>query len=350
MSGLDLSQYCAPLSSGPPGGDDCEYDPRFQALEALFAARQLGMAAPDEADEDDRNWGDGREAALALFETTRDVRVACRLAACLLYTEGLAGFAEGLSVVEAHIGPLWEDAHPHLDADDKFDPTARCNAFALFGDGLVKRGFETASLAVGALRRPATLVDAQIASGRRAPPDADALTAARGLVDDAMANDREGAEASLAAVRRARGSVSRILSEWDARMRALDEQGAVETTQSPRLEDVDAALAAIERELADRLEGASAAEEASMETAGPAATNGAAAPAAAQPGAIRSREDAGRELARIAAWFRENEPSSPVPLMIDRARRMINRPFLDIISDLGSDGLEDLRRAIEAAD
>jgi type VI secretion system protein ImpA len=54
---------------------------------------------------------------------------------------------------------------------------------------------------------------------------------------------------------------------------------------------------------------------------------------------LNSREDALHALELAAAYFRTNEPSSPLPLLIDRAKRLAPLPFLEILRDLAPDGL-----------
>ena len=44
-------------------------------------------------------------------------------------------------------------------------------------------------------------------------------------------------------------------------------------------------------------------------------------------------------LNRASAYFRTNEPSSPLPMLIDRARRLSEMGFMDILRDLAPDGL-----------
>ena len=55
--------------------------------------------------------------------------------------------------------------------------------------------------------------------------------------------------------------------------------------------------------------------------------------------AVHNREDALYLLDLASAFFRANEPSSPLPLLIDRARRLSSMEFLDILRDLAPDGL-----------
>ena len=51
-------------------------------------------------------------------------------------------------------------------------------------------------------------------------------------------------------------------------------------------------------------------------------------------GPISTREDALYLLELVSTYFRSNEPSSPVPMLIDRAQRLARMEFLDILRDL----------------
>jgi hypothetical protein len=62
--------------------------------------------------------------------------------------------------------------------------------------------------------------------------------------------------------------------------------------------------------------------------------------AASPPGQIASRADALRALEAVCDYFRRAEPSSPVPLLLERARRWIQMDFMENIRDLAPDALE----------
>ena len=57
------------------------------------------------------------------------------------------------------------------------------------------------------------------------------------------------------------------------------------------------------------------------------------------PGSIRSREDVVQTLERICEFYRESEPSSPVPLILYRAQRMVKMNFMELINELTPDSV-----------
>jgi type VI secretion system protein ImpA len=62
-------------------------------------------------------------------------------------------------------------------------------------------------------------------------------------------------------------------------------------------------------------------------------------------GAIRSRQDAILALEAVADFFRHNEPSSPIPLIVDRAKRLVAKDFLEVLADIAPDALAVARSA-----
>jgi type VI secretion system protein ImpA len=56
-------------------------------------------------------------------------------------------------------------------------------------------------------------------------------------------------------------------------------------------------------------------------------------------GDVRSREDVVRLLDKICAYYARAEPSSPIPLLLQRSKRLVSANFLDIVRDIAPDGL-----------
>ena len=58
-------------------------------------------------------------------------------------------------------------------------------------------------------------------------------------------------------------------------------------------------------------------------------------------GAIRSREDVLLLIDKICRYYSEYEPSSPVPLILSRTKRLVTMSFLDILKDLTPGGVQE---------
>jgi type VI secretion system protein ImpA len=43
-------------------------------------------------------------------------------------------------------------------------------------------------------------------------------------------------------------------------------------------------------------------------------------------------------------YYARSEPSSPLPILLGRARRLVSADFLTIVRDMAPDGMDDVRR------
>ena len=77
--------------------------------------------------------------------------------------------------------------------------------------------------------------------------------------------------------------------------------------------------------------------------AGAAAPSGSAAPRpAAISGEIANRADVVRMLDKLIKYYHETEPSSPLPMLLERARRLVPKNCFEIMEDLAPDGMSQL--------
>jgi type VI secretion system protein ImpA len=76
---------------------------------------------------------------------------------------------------------------------------------------------------------------------------------------------------------------------------------------------------------------------------GAAVTNGSngtgATPGRSFGGAVNSREDVIRALDAICAYYAKNEPSSPIPMFMERSKKLVMMSFVDLIKELVPEGL-----------
>ena len=56
-------------------------------------------------------------------------------------------------------------------------------------------------------------------------------------------------------------------------------------------------------------------------------------------GTITSRADVVRTIDLICDYYARNEPSSPVPILLRRAKRLVDKGFMDIVRDLTPGGV-----------
>jgi type VI secretion system protein ImpA len=64
---------------------------------------------------------------------------------------------------------------------------------------------------------------------------------------------------------------------------------------------------------------------------------------------INSRQDVTRVLDQICLYYEKNEPASPVPLLLKRAARLVDKNFFEIIQDMAPDSISQIQKLIGEA-
>lgn len=329
MNVLDVEQLLQELSSEAPCGDDLEYDAAFGELERAAqgkAEQQFGdtVVAAEEPD-----WRDVKRQALELLGRTKDLRVATLLARAVLRTDGYSGFADALRVIRGWIDQFWEPLHPRLDPDDDNDPTLRVNTLVSLCDAdATLRPLREAPLVSSRTVGRFTLKDLLIVHGEY-PAPTDAPAPEKSAVDAAFMDvPLEELQQTMQAVQSAMEDLRGI------EVSVTEKVGVANAAQLAPVVDM---LRLSERYLQEPIASRSdIPAEAGAEGDGPAAANG---QSQALSGEVRSREDVIRALDKICDYYERHEPSSPVPLLLKRAKRLASKSFMEIIRDLTPEGL-----------
>lgn len=61
--------------------------------------------------------------------------------------------------------------------------------------------------------------------------------------------------------------------------------------------------------------------------------------ASALPG-INSDQDVIKALTLISEHYKKNEPSSPIPLLLERVSRLVGKDFMEVLQDMAPNGVE----------
>ena len=329
-SSFEIEPLLAPLADDAPCGPALDHDPDFQALERAAAGKPEVQYGDKVYPAEPPDWLAVFEAARALAERTRDVRLAIWLARSGARLRGLAGALNGLQLLRGLLEQYWDHVHPQLDAEDNNDPTMRLNALLpLYTHGEFLADLRAAGLAE--VRGSMTLRDLELGLGQDEPAEGESvptetgvlqaledLLAAQPEVADHLRGAQEAAEAIAASVESAVGS------------------------QAPESAPL-ARLLRVGTNALSRLQGeGEAAAEGDAATGDDGAT-GAGGGGAGGGGALRTRADALRELDRICEWFERHEPSHPAPLLIRRAQRLMKMSFIEIIRDMAPAGFEQVQ-------
>ncbi len=319
---MDFETFLSPLPGDEPAGVDFDVTGFLLALDNSIG---WADAAPRGASE----WRAVQDQIEEGFAESRDLRLAVALAVTLLNLEGIPAFGRGIAFVRSFIERLWDTSYPLIEEDGNAD-TRRNTLLNLVGFHRVLRPLNTATLIEHAGVGRFSILDIDIAQGNADAPEdynREGQSGAIGATFDAV-----GAEgvAELA------GLFEQILADLTAIGEFFDDRAPESgAPQLDRLVDLlDHGKSIIKARLPAAAEGdeEGASGDPALQGAAPGAT-------AAPPGALQTRQDAIRALDRVARFFAETEPTSPVPLLLDRAARLAESDFLTIIEDLAPDAL-----------
>jgi len=326
-----LAQYAAPLGGDLPSGPNLEYDPRFQEFERTLQGKPEQRIGDKVNPAEPPDWGDVRQQAETLLGDTRDLRVAVPLCLATLHIDGFAGFSQGLALVQGLLEHQWDTVHPQLDADDNNDPTTRVNSLLALAaaEPMLKALREAPVVHSKALGRRFGLRDFRIAAGKIKPGAAEKDPAQSAQIDGAFQ------EEELDSLREKAQSVAAALDHLASMDRILVEKVG---DRAPDLMALRADLAELNKMLQERVGARSGAGAAGSDGSGNAEAGGG---GAAGGDRLRSREDVVRTLDRACDYYRRHEPSSPVPLLLERAKRLVAKDFLEIVRDLTPSGVSE---------
>jgi type VI secretion system protein ImpA len=324
----NIDSLLQPVSADAPCGADLEYDPAFLELDRLSESKPEQQMGSTIVPAQEPDWKDVARRALELLP--KDLRIAAKVTRALLYTEGLAGFADGLTLMRGVVEKFWDGFYPKLDPEDNNDPTFRVNILMGLCDGpaFIDRVRLVPLVSARSFGR-FSLRDMAMASGELSPPagtEAPSSSAIDGAFNECPVPELQ---ATADAVRSALDSL-RAMEAFVG-----EKVGASDGPNFSKLTDV---LRSAEKIMATRLLRRGVGVEA---IAGEAGAEGAVAGAVgpSMTGEINSRDDVLRVLDKVCSYYERVEPSSPIPILLQRSKRLVSANFLDIVRDIAPDGL-----------
>jgi type VI secretion system protein ImpA len=325
----ELGALLEPISESAAAGPDLDGTLELSAFEMTVREPEAPPIAGVEW-QDERDWRAIESTALKLLAKSRDLRIAVQLARARCQTQGLPAFCDVVRFTCELAQRHWTSVYPQLDAEGA-EPTARVNALEELTSPPLLDQLRRTRLPVAPGLGPVTIKEA-IASTIGGSKDAKRVRA----VLDAIGPD----------------AVEQHLAQFRATREALDQLGAFVLEQSktavrikplvapqgerPGMLDVLVTLFAEAQQRRAALSGA----------AGDAAAAAVASDcsASATPGVIASRSDVIATLDRVCDYYTATEPSSPVPLLLRRAQRLVPMDFLALVRDLAQERVVDIAK------
>jgi type VI secretion system protein ImpA len=326
----DYAELLQPLSEESPCGENLEDS---QLLYSFDTFRLFGQSVPLNPPPD---WRAIESKSLEALQQSKDLRLLAHLGAAVLRTKGLSAFIGTLSVAAQWLEQWWEQVYPLVDEDAILRRTA-LNSFAdrmAVVDG-VRRAHFVRHPQLGAFN----LRHVEIAAGKLTPSET-----------DGEPPDETQIKAALAA-----SPVDEIAQQLESVRTGLDALKRIDTAMrdhagsegAPTFDPLMSSLLQLQQILdealsvhPDRAASSPATDSAAPNqgTAGGSVTGFAVGP-------IGSRQDAIRALDAVATFFRQTEPSSPVPLFVERAKRLIGKDLLEVLEDIAPDAVATVKQA-----
>jgi type VI secretion system protein ImpA len=327
-----------PITEEAPCGEDLSYEASLQELETMARGKEETQFSPAEPPD----WKKLCARCLELFARSKDLRIATTLALASLELDGLPGFRESLSLLKGLLERYWPTFYPQLDPADDNDPLQRMNIIAsmampvgAYGDSFrILERLRAIPLCDSVQMGRYSLADILRAeTGASSPADKPELK-----MPQIEAAFRDSREEEL-------GGIFRVLGDCMILVQGIDESitSTVGAANAPDLTPLSDELAAMQSRVAPYIKKGVEQVGGGALAPGIAAPGGASQSALSLEGEVGSREDVLKVLQKICQYYDRNEPSSPVPLMLKRAARLVEMDFMQIINDLSPDAISQIR-------
>lgn len=352
MSNLSLTALLAAINSAQPTGIDLRQDTSaashyYQIKDARNAAREverrqlLGQLPLDEK----ARWDQVLKSAYsALTQHSKDIEVTTWLIEALIREQGLMGLQLGLETLTQLIEQYWEQLHPIMSAHDIALRVAAITS--LNGedyDGTLIQPIYNLPLTARSSSRVFTLWQYQQAIDNKKYTDRTQIDKRRlqgGIfVEEIIAAAQES---GIEFYQKLQRELQQAQTAFDSLQLALAGKCG---EFSPPCSQVIAALNVFDDHLRFLIKEAGLTiVPLSGETTMTTIASTAVTPSTdvvltdtAMPSSIRTRQDALALLSKVATFFRQAEPQSPIPPLLDRAIRWGSMPFADLLKEIIKD-------------
>jgi type VI secretion system protein ImpA len=320
-----MIELAEPISAQHPCGASLD---ETQTLVAIEAFRVFGRLTPAAGETD---WRALRELCVTALQESKDLRVLAHFMAASIRLDPLADVLRIYPLVETWLSRYWDTLYPLIDDD----AIMRRNALTLFADRVA---------CADALRRMPLVSDQRfgsfsvrdldVASGVLVQKEPGATKVSTDLIHAALS------AANPQALRDLSGGVTAAASALQSVETTMLTRGGGSATV-PELTPLTQALERMREMLAPHV---ISVPESIPTDAGSGATP--TANSSADVGSVSSRQDVVRVLDAVMTYYARSEPSSVVPVVVERARRLVSMSFLDALAEVAPDVVSPVKQAL----
>jgi type VI secretion system protein ImpA len=335
---MDLEALLSTFDEVQPSGEDLEYDPVFTELELAAQPQEERQVGSDIIPGGDPDYRLVQVKALEVLDRSNDLRAAVFLAEAELRLNGLPGFSRVTQYIQRCLSEHWASCYPQLDEEDDNDAIMRVNAVSGLADyDRIINGLHKVPLTKSKMFGEITLRDIAISNGDVEPSDESTAVLDAATVSAAFQDTNSD---ELSAIKQAGivalDNIASINSIFDTRLPG----------GGPNLDKLTSSLQKINRRI-NEFSGSVGNEEVHEDGSRDKESNDIDAStlisAGVAIGGINSQIDVRNALDKIIAYYSQNEPSSPVPILLVRAKKLVGADFVSIMKDMAPNGLENVR-------
>jgi len=337
---VDVSEVC---------GSNLEDDSNFQnfffeseGTPERFDGQNTVPAEPPE-------WRTVKKQALSYMEKTRDLKLISILAQSVLNTEGIAKFEQCLSGLAQLIDEYWNEVFPSLDEDDG-DPLERISALGHLSDNtfivsVLKNTPIVQSKVFGkvTLRAIERATDSSVSKGSGDLDISQINAVFKESDDEEIASMFSAIKQSIVHLESLNNTfIEKAGNNYNVNFdntiktlthlaASLEKYGNVKVVETIEPQDDDTPASSTKSTGENKVTSNTQNSQNGLSF---------------QDGNFKlsSREDVEHCFDLICAYYTEYEPSSPIPVLINRSKKLVHMDFMDIVKEIMPDALEQISK------
>jgi len=336
---IDIDGFLKDIDPDNVCGDDLQYDPAFIELEQAIKGKPEQQMGDTIVEAEPPNWRDIKKQSEALLSRTIDLRVLICYLRSLIALEGFSGLQDGLTLIRSLVEKRWDCIHPQLDPEDDNDPTERINALlSLCDHEIILWPLQQTPLLDSKSLGRFNFRQISVASGK----------------STATSNEKEVNQSTIDAVVQD-SELDHLQQTLQTITASIDNINQLENlvtdyvgvSEAPSFADLRMFLKDSKAFLLASLEKKGGSADVNQEIGGNAlegeVVTGSPTTTRSVLGIINNNQDVIKTLTQVCDYYRKNEPSSPVPMLIERTIRLVGKSFMDALKDIAPTGMDEAK-------
>ena len=316
--------WLSPINEENPCGDDISADQDYLTLKSQCEPVVSGFASVEEKE---IRWPSIFDQTNSLIEKSKDINVLMWHCRAALNVHGLVGFARALTATLATIDQYWGSIYPQLDPDDENDPFERVLALQSVDnfEGLLN---DLINCILIKNNQGSTLILSNILSENHHIVPSTIDSEVIPLVNTLNDQEKSDLTAAIEVVVNLRNDVNTLLEKHTSSNNLFNVEKYED--YSKIIKKILQNVAPNDLELENDMDKGNEPNSSSSSNN----TNNA---------IVRNRNDVEKMLDLIIAYYQKEEPSSPMPFLLRRAKGLVNKDFIEIISELSPGGANEAK-------